>query len=494
MQKKVITVLLGLLIGLSAIHADVVWNNESIGEYKLTQPGVYKIKGTVKGNINIELKSQGKVVIEGVDGTNPVLQGIPRPGERRHVSHIKGSIPASSSIIVRNFTFMNNTRNGMEFAGTGSKVIQNVHMMNYTRIINGKEVFGAGCINAGENSEIRGSLLETGDDAIKITEPGSSAYNTTCNMYGNGSAIQMGWEKRGNGADHIAENVTVKGSLKVNINHDSPNTDNNPGRAVIGGSFQNNVNNIRITGLKIHGTDYARLIKIVADGSVVKNVLIQGELLDGLANHKDNKGRTWYAIVLVAKNGGRIENCVIDLGAAAADSKYHFIQGNVDVTFKTSPTPTSTPTPTPTVTPKPTPTQTPPPEAKDPYKRIQAEDFDTQSGVKTETCAEGGFNIGFINNGDQIVYKNLNFSEGVYLLRARVASGTGGGLIEIYENGPNGTYLGALSVPGTGGWQNWQTLQVPISPISGTKNICLVFTGGSGFLLNLNWLKFTPAN
>lgn len=317
----------------SGLRVVKTWRNEHIGTFVIRQPGIYRINGTVTGNIDVNLSTRGQVVLEGVAGTKPTIQGIPRPGQRRHVSHVSGSIDAGSSVIARNFELKNNAHNGLEFGGPGHKLVQNVVFTNHTRTIDGKTVFGAGCINAGENSEIRGADLHTGDDAIKITEANSTAHDSRVTMYENGSAIQFGWGNRADGNTHVAQNVEVFGSIKTNVNHDAPNEDDNSGRAVIGGVFQNDVSDVRITGLRVHGTDYARVIKLVADGATLRDVTIEGDLLDGLENHRDGKGRTWYAIVLVAKNGGKIQNMVIDLGDRAADPKYHFIKGNVDVTF-----------------------------------------------------------------------------------------------------------------------------------------------------------------
>ena len=123
--------------------------------------------------------------------------------------------------------------------------------------------------------------------------------------------------------------MTVRGHLDTNPNHQNPNRDNNVGRSVIAGHFKNNVSDIRITGLKVHGKSYARVIKLVADGAVVDGVHIEGKLLDGLRNKTDAHNRVWKQIVLVAKNGGRIENCRIKLGAQAAKAKFIAEHGNV---------------------------------------------------------------------------------------------------------------------------------------------------------------------
>ena len=51
-----------------------------------------------------------------------------------------------------------------------------------------------------------------------------------------------------------------------------------------------------------------------------------------------------------------------------------------------------------------------------------------------------------------------------------------------------GTLAGTCTVAGTGGWQNWATVSCPVSA-TGTPDLYLRFTGGSGSLFNedLSW-------
>jgi hypothetical protein len=54
---------------------------------------------------------------------------------------------------------------------------------------------------------------------------------------------------------------------------------------------------------------------------------------------------------------------------------------------------------------------------------------------------------------------------------------------------------GTVAVSGTGGWQNWTTLTNDITNITGVHKVYLEFTGGAGFLFNLNWFRFyNPAD
>ncbi|MEV4280571.1 glycoside hydrolase family 43 protein [Actinoplanes xinjiangensis] len=126
-----------------------------------------------------------------------------------------------------------------------------------------------------------------------------------------------------------------------------------------------------------------------------------------------------------------------------------------------------------------------------PYTRQEAETIAWSSGVETERASEGGMNVGFLENGDYIKVKGVAFGAGASSFSARVASGTAGGRIEVRRGGPTGTLAGTCTVPGTGGWQNWTTVNCPVSGASGTQDLYLRFTGGSGYLFNVNWWQFT---
>ena len=129
----------------------------------------------------------------------------------------------------------------------------------------------------------------------------------------------------------------------------------------------------------------------------------------------------------------------------------------------------------------------------DAFSVIEAEDFDDQLGISTQTSTENGLNVQAIDNGDWTAYANVDFGNGADQFQARVASRTSGGNIEIRLGSPTGTLIGTATVPGTGNWQNWVTRTTSVSAVSGVHDVYLVFTGGSGSLFNLNWFTFTPA-
>jgi glucuronoarabinoxylan endo-1,4-beta-xylanase len=144
-----------------------------------------------------------------------------------------------------------------------------------------------------------------------------------------------------------------------------------------------------------------------------------------------------------------------------------------------------------TMTPEPTSTSTSTPSPRSAFNQIEAEAYDNQSGTQTETCSEGGENIGYIENEDYVVYNNIDFGNGAVSFQAEVASAADGGNIEIRLDSITGTLVGTCSVTGTGDWQTWITATCNVSGASGTHDLYLKFTGESGYLFNLNWFKFT---
>lgn len=139
----------------------------------------------------------------------------------------------------------------------------------------------------------------------------------------------------------------------------------------------------------------------------------------------------------------------------------------------------------------------PPPTAKpeSAYQQIEAENCICYSGVQAESCQDigGGKGLGYIQNLSNCAYK-VDFgseSNGSLTFQARVASGANiGGNIEIRLDSITGSLIGTCAVSNTGGWQKWITKVCNIKAVSGVHNLYLVFTGGEGYLFNLNWIKF----
>ncbi|WP_299312168.1 carbohydrate-binding protein [uncultured Aquimarina sp.] len=124
---------------------------------------------------------------------------------------------------------------------------------------------------------------------------------------------------------------------------------------------------------------------------------------------------------------------------------------------------------------------------------VEAESFDTQSGIQVESTSGigGGQNIGYIENGDFVTYNVKVKASGEYELTARVAANTSGGKIIVKAKGAK---VGELSVVNTSGWQTWETVTTLIDLEEGEQILRLDFSGGNGFLFNLDKLIFIESD
>jgi hypothetical protein len=126
-----------------------------------------------------------------------------------------------------------------------------------------------------------------------------------------------------------------------------------------------------------------------------------------------------------------------------------------------------------------------------PYTRQEAETIAWESGVETEPVSTGGMSVAYIDNGDYVKVKGVSFGAGASSFTARVASGAAGGHIELRLDSPTGALVGTCAVAGTGGWQTWTSVTCPTSGATGTHDLYLRFTGGSGSLMNVDWWQFS---
>jgi len=111
--------------------------------------------------------------------------------------------------------------------------------------------------------------------------------------------------------------------------------------------------------------------------------------------------------------------------------------------------------------------------------RIEAENYSSMSGIKTEatTDANGGKNVGWTDAGDWMRYTVNLEKSGQYKVSYRVASEFAGAILSL-NNQAN------LDVPNTGGWQNWKTITQNINLDAGVQTLALDVVNGP---FNLNW-------
>lgn len=131
-------------------------------------------------------------------------------------------------------------------------------------------------------------------------------------------------------------------------------------------------------------------------------------------------------------------------------------------------------------------------ESLNPFERTEAETMCWESGIGTEKCSEGGLDVCNIEKGDYVKVAGVDFGNGAESFTASVASDTDGGTLELHIDDVKGPVIGALEIKGTGGWQKWEEVSCDVS-VDGEHDLYLVFNGGSGYLYNVDWWKFSGA-
>ena len=119
--------------------------------------------------------------------------------------------------------------------------------------------------------------------------------------------------------------------------------------------------------------------------------------------------------------------------------------------------------------------------------QIQASSYSDAINLATETSSdtEGGYDLGYANDTSVALFKNIDFGTGLTSLDARVI-GTSATAIECRLDSVAGALISTISVPSTGGWQTWQTVNSIVTGATGVHDLYLVFRGAG----NLNWFKF----
>ena len=92
--------------------------------------------------------------------------------------------------------------------------------------------------------------------------------------------------------------------------------------------------------------------------------------------------------------------------------------------------------------------------------------------VDIEVAASGGYDVGKTKPGEWLNYSVNVLTSGTYRVTFRVASLGQGGTFHLEMNGANVT--GSVTVPDTGGWQNWQPVTRAVTLSAGPQMARLV--------------------
>jgi endoglucanase len=110
-------------------------------------------------------------------------------------------------------------------------------------------------------------------------------------------------------------------------------------------------------------------------------------------------------------------------------------------------------------------------------------------GVDIESCSDVstiGYNVGYIESGEWLKYTATCLQSGHYDIKLRVAGNTSEGRIKITIDG--NTLSNLISVPATGGWQKWTTINAgELFLPAGDHSLTIQFFN-TGF--NFNYIEF----
>jgi len=128
-------------------------------------------------------------------------------------------------------------------------------------------------------------------------------------------------------------------------------------------------------------------------------------------------------------------------------------------------------------------------------KQWQAEHFVSLHGPRVidQAAAEGGKRLGDIQNGEYVRHLAVSL-KGITGVVARVSSASAGGTVSFRFDSPTGPEVARVTVPSTGGWDNYREVSAPVSkPDDNPHDLYIVFNGGSGAFLDLDSYTFQGA-
>jgi hypothetical protein len=109
--------------------------------------------------------------------------------------------------------------------------------------------------------------------------------------------------------------------------------------------------------------------------------------------------------------------------------------------------------------------------------------------VDIEQASDGGFDVGWIDTGEWLNYTVSVASAGTYVAQLRVAS-PGGAAMHLGFNTASHVWA-PVTIPATGGWQNWMTVNVPVTLGAGVQQMTLLFDSAG---LNVESINVTATS
>lgn len=122
------------------------------------------------------------------------------------------------------------------------------------------------------------------------------------------------------------------------------------------------------------------------------------------------------------------------------------------------------------------------------FERIEAEKYSSMSGIEIVGSEENP-SIGYVENGDYLVFLNVDFGDGAKSVTLNAATPVGAA-IELYLDSMTDTPVAICRLSSTGGFPDYQLFSTDVTDASGTHDLYVKFTGGEGYLLDLDSFQF----
>jgi len=121
------------------------------------------------------------------------------------------------------------------------------------------------------------------------------------------------------------------------------------------------------------------------------------------------------------------------------------------------------------------------------YPIIQAEDFDSMSGIQLENA---NTTIGYFDNGDWLMYSDIDFGSGPEAIVFNLAKASTDGHIEVRLDALDGTLIADFYPVSTGGWTSFEEQVANITTVTGIHDLYFVARDASG-VCNLDYFTFS---
>jgi hypothetical protein len=124
--------------------------------------------------------------------------------------------------------------------------------------------------------------------------------------------------------------------------------------------------------------------------------------------------------------------------------------------------------------------------------KIEAENYNSMAGISAETTTDagGGLNAGSIDKGDWMNYYVNVAAAGTYTVSFRIATVAAGAGFQLKTS--SGTVLATVTLPNTGNYQVWQTVNATVTLPAGVQTLQLYSTSTANW--NINWMQFSSGS